>query len=333
MTKKILLIVAIVFSGVMLFAQADDKRLEEVSKMAKQDAKEGWIKGGGIGLDFTGLRLINPRVGAGDNKFGIGGLGTFFFNYKKGKDYWNNGVNFQLAVQNVNLDAKRLYQKNLDVVRFNSRYGHQIKEKLFGAVDFGLETLLLPTYSGNFTSPETAGDNLIAKLFSPARITFSPGLDYKHDDHFSVFFAPIGLKIIYVADQDIANLGIHGTKLVEENDPSKGFEQMFLQAGANLQAKYNNKFISDKVSYTTQLDLFSNYLNNPQNIDVLWGHALDISIAKGLSLSLMGELFYDHDILVNFDRDGNGRYDGTPNELARRVSMTGGYYLKYSKVF
>ena len=333
MTKKILLILGIVFSGALLFAQADDKRLEEVSKMAAKDAADGWLKGGGIGLDLTGLRLINPRVGAGDNKFGIGGLGTFFFNYKNGKDYWNNGINFQLAVQNFNVGTKTKYQKSLDVIRFNSRYGHQIKNKLFGAIDFGVETLMLPTYAGNFTSGEVAGEKPIAQLFSPARITLSPGLDYKHDDHFSVFFAPIGLKIIYVADQDIANLGIHGTQLVDENDPSKGFEQMFLQAGANLQAKYNNKFINEKLSYTTKLDLFSNYLHNPQNIDVLWGHALDIAITKNISLALMGELFYDHDILVNFDRNEDGQYAGTGDELARRTSVTTGFYFKYNKIF
>jgi len=114
MTKKILLVLVIVFSGVLLFAQADDKRLEEVAKMANKEATDGWIKGGGIGLDLTGLRLINPRVGAGDNKFGLGGLGTFFFNYKNGKDYWNNGINFQLAVQNFKLGKSTKYQKNLD---------------------------------------------------------------------------------------------------------------------------------------------------------------------------------------------------------------------------
>jgi len=332
MTKNILLIIGIVFSGAFLFAQADDKRLEEVTKMSAQEAKDGWIKGGGIGLDFTGLKLINPRVGAGDNTFGIGGLGTFFFNYKKGKDYWNNGINFQLAVKSLRIGDKNKFNKNLDVIRFNSRYGHQIKNKLFGAIDLGVETLLLPTYTGNFTSGE-AGESPIAQLFSPARITLAPGLDYKHDEHFSVFLAPIGLKVIYVADQDIANLGIHGTELVDENDLTKGFEQMFLQAGANLQAKYNNKFYKDKLTYTTKLDLFSNYLKNPQNIDVLWGHALDISLTKNLSLALMGELFYDHDILVNFDRNEDGLYAGAGDELARRTSITTGFYLKYNKIF
>ncbi len=333
MTKKILLVMWVLFSGVLLFAQADDKRLKEVNKLAAKEAKDGWNKGGGIGFDLTGLRLINPRVGAGDNKFGIGGLGTFFFNLKQGKNFWDNGLTFQLAVQSLKIGNTTKYQKNLDVLRLNSRYGHQIKEKLFGAIDLGVETLLLPTYQNNYL----AGENLekpLAKLFSPARITLSPGLDYKPNTHFSVFFAPIGIKMIYVADDDIANLGIHGTQLKDENDPSKGYENMFFQAGANLQAKYLNKFWNDKVSYSTTLDLFSNYLHNPQNIDVLWGHALDLAITKNLSLSFMGELFYDHDIDVNVDRNEDGVYGGAAaGELGKRASMTGGYYLKYNKIF
>lgn len=333
MTNKFLLVLAIMFSSLMVFAQADDKRLEEVSKLAKKEAGDGWSKGGGLGFDISGLGLINPKIGAGDNKFGIGGLGTFFFNLKKGKDYWDNGINFQLAAQRFRLN-KTQFQKSLDVIRFNSRYGHQIKQKLYGAVDLGVETLLLPTYPGNLLKPGEAGDKKIADLFSPVRITFSPGLDYKHSKHLSIFFAPIGVKMIYVGNDDIAQMGIHGNQLKDENDPSKGYDKMFFQAGANLKMAYNNKYLNEKLSFTSSLDVFSNYLNNPQNMDILWGNSLDIAITKNLSLSLLGELFYDHDIFVNVDRNEDGIYGGAAEgELGHRASMTGAYYLKYNKIF
>ncbi len=321
------------FTAFHVYGQADDKRLEDVSKMAKKEVKEGWVRGGGIGIDLSGLGLINPRIGAGDNKFGIGGLGSFFIDYKRGKAYWSNGLTFQLAAQRFRVN-KSQFQKSLDVIRFNSRYGYQIKNKLFGAIDLGAETMLLPSYPGNLLKPAEPTDAIQANLFSPIRVTLSPGLDYKHNDHFSVFFAPFGLKIIYVADQAIANLGIHGTQPVDENDPTRGYEKMFLQAGANLQLKYANKFFADHLSYTFALDLFSNYLHNPQNLDVLWGNTVDIAITKNLSLSLLGELFYDHDIDVNVDRNNNGIYEGKDaGEVGKRASMTGAYYLKYNKIF
>ncbi len=333
MTHKILLILGLVFSSVLLFAQADDKRMEEIKKMtAGEEIPDGWRKGGAFGFDLAGLGLMNPRFGSGENRFGLGGLGTFFVNLKSGKDYWDNNIDFQLAVQSLKSNKGR-YQKNVDVIRFNSRYGHQIRNKLFGAIDLNVETLLLPTYPENFLrGRDGAEEKKLANLFSPVRISLSPGLDYKHNNHFSVFFAPIGVKLIYVADDDIAQLGLHGNKLKEGSETE--YEKMFFQAGANLKAQYNNKFFNEKVIYSTQLDLFSNYLLNPQNIDVLWGHALDFIITKNLSLALKGEMLYDHDIMVNVDRNDNGEYEGVEaGEIGRRVSSVGSFYLKYSTLF
>ncbi|MCB0527814.1 MAG: hypothetical protein KDC65_05010, partial [Saprospiraceae bacterium] len=64
--------------------EAGDSRLGEINKMAAKDSL-GWTMGGGIGLDLAGMGLLNPKVGAGGNRLGIGGLGSLYANRKEDK--------------------------------------------------------------------------------------------------------------------------------------------------------------------------------------------------------------------------------------------------------
>ncbi len=288
-----------------------------------QDApeeKEGWDLGGGIGLDFTQLGLYNPRVGAGSNRIGFGGLNTLFAHYKKGKLAWDNDGSLQLSVQRIG-SSENPFEKNIDILRLSSILGYQFGEgKLYGAVATTFESLLLPSYQGNFLSgPDST---LQAQFLSPARISFSPGLTYKANEHLTIFYSPVSSRLIYVANDAIAQLNVHG------NEPGKN---TFFNLGSNLNATYNNKFIEDKLLVTTSLDLYSNYLKEPQNVDVLWKANIGWELFKNFSLNLATELFYDHDILVQVDRNKDGIYD--PNELGRRVSFTEALLLKYNYVF
>ena len=130
------------------------------------------------------------------------------------------------------------------------------------------------------------------------------------------------LKLIYVADDAIAALNVHGNEVGSNS---------FLQLGSNLKGIYNDKFADDKVTLTSTLDLYSNYLLNPQNIDVLWQNDLGFVIFKNFSVNLVTELFYDHDILVQTDRNDNGILE--EGELGRRISFTEALLIKYNFIF
>ena len=111
------------------------------------------------------------------------------------------------------------------------------------------------------------------------------------------------------------------------------------QLGATLKATYKNKFLKDKdgkarIGFSSSLTLFSDYLRNPQFIDVEWITTTDFFIFKGLSISLGTNLFYDHDILVQINEDGDANTG--PNGLestGRRVSFTETLLIKYNFLF
>ncbi|MDG5726850.1 hypothetical protein, partial [Acinetobacter baumannii] len=74
------------------------------------------------------------------------------------------------------------------------------------------------------------------------------------------------------------------------------------ELGAYLMGRYRQT-VAKNVTLSTRLELFSNYLHNPENVDVNWETLLDFKVNKFLSASLATTLIYDDDILVPLNRD------------------------------
>ncbi|MBK8554488.1 MAG: DUF3078 domain-containing protein [Lewinellaceae bacterium] len=310
-----------------LLGQAGDDRLKEVSNMAAED-KMGWTLGTGVGLDLAGMGIINPLVGGGTSRFGLGGLGTFMAKNKSEKSFWNNQVSLQLSVQKLGRSALNQpdgFQKNLDVLRLTSTYGHKIiGEKWYISADLLAQSQLLKTYASNYLSPLDSADHVVSNFLSPLLIQLSPGITFKPNDHFSVQYSPFALRFIYVADDTIASLNIQG------NDNGKN---TFTGLGSELVGRYTNKFYGDRIAYNGTLRLFSNYLQGPQNIDVLFANNLSVQLFKGFSLDLLGEVFYDQDVKMNIDTNDNGVYGDAGDKQAPATQLTGAFLLKYNKIF
>ena len=331
--KKLLLLAVVLLATVQttLRAQADDKRMEELKKAAaaKNANTEGWVRGGGIGLDLAQLALFNPQVGAGQNRIGIGGVATVFFNYKKDQISWDNIGSMQLAVQKIG--KTNPFQKSLDVLRFSSKVGRKLTDKMYISLIGTFLSQVTPTYDGGnatgelgaILSPLKANPNQIAlsNFLSPAIIELAPGIDYKYDSHLSLFFSPFNAKYIIVADKNIANnsKGAFGTL----SDGAGGYKTSRLFFGLGARATYTNKFWEDRIAYTGTLSLFTDYLRNFGRIDVDMQNNFAWNITKNLSLNAVVTLFYDDDISVNRDKGG----------LAPALSVTQAIYLKYNYLF
>jgi hypothetical protein len=168
-------------------------------------------------------------------------------------------------------------------------------------------------------------------FFSPAIITISLGMDYKPDDNLSIYYSPVGGKFIIVANDDIAALGVHGNPVTKDaNGNITDFKNVFAQLGSLLKFSYTNKYAQDKITLLSNLALYSNYLRNPQNLDVDWTNELGYTIVKGLQIALILNIFYDDDVLVQItDWDAVGGVSG----LGKRVSITQQMLIKYNLTF
>ena len=60
---------------------------------------------------------------------------------------------------------------------------------------------------------------------------------------------------------------------------------------------FKNEFLKN-VSFTTKIDLFSNYIDKPQNIDVNWETLIAMKVNKYLSVNFNTQLIYDDNIKI-----------------------------------
>ena len=77
------------------------------------------------------------------------------------------------------------------------------------------------------------------------------------------------------------------------------------EIGGYVRANYQ-KDIMENVKLTTTLGLFSNYLNNPQNIDINWDLMILMKVNKLITVSINTNLIYDDDAKITRDDDGDG---------------------------
>jgi hypothetical protein len=84
------------------------------------------------------------------------------------------------------------------------------------------------------------------------------------------------------------------------------------------------KKISASAVYSGRLDLFSNYLHNPQNIDIYFTNLLAVKVAKLITMTLTVNIIYDNDIKT-VKSDGTA---GGPSPQIQEV-MGIGFALKF----
>ena len=320
------------------------------SQDKKEEIPEGWRFGVGIGLDFSQLLNINPRQGAAQNRLGLEGAFNGYANLKRGRRIWDNTVLWQFGLQRIGSGTvtrgssdKIPFQKTIDEFRLASKYGIQIKSegKLYYSANATFMSQILPTYqfpdllSGNYVTDflET-GRSPRSKFLAPATATFSLGIDYKPIEPLSIFFSPLSSKFIIVASDSIAARGVHGNKVSGE-PTARGiypeFKNVDAQLGALLQLQYKTSFLSDdRMTITSNLSLYANYLRDPQNIDLDWLNGLSYAITEHLQINLFLNAFYDDNIRVQIT--DNKQPNGTRG-LGQRLSITQQLLISYARNF
>lgn len=86
---------------------------------------------------------------------------------------------------------------------------------------------------------------------------------------------------------------------------SKSGRRVLNEFGANIRAEAKTT-LWKKLSLYSRLELYSNYLHNPQNIDINWDIQLDYALTGWLTANLYVNMIYDDDILFGKTADTPG---------------------------
>lgn len=298
--------------------QMTDKRMDEVAGALKKEGT-GWLKGGDLGINVSGSGNRNRRLSDGVNQFGFGGILTLFANQKGTKAFWENSFMLNLATQR-NGGKGNPFLKNNDILRLNSTWGYALKQdKIFVALDGRVETQLLETHKGGLLKGDAT--TLSSRFLAPVNLMLAPGVVYKATPKLSFFVSPAAVDLIYVGDDALASQT--GEPLGNERGKNNR-----LLIGPAVRAKYASTYFKDKVAVNSSLSWNGNY-RDKINGRVLWANQANVQIYKGLSLKLVGEIFYDHYTKAVIAEETSA----TPQKLGLETTFRGGYFLAYSRIF
>jgi hypothetical protein len=291
--KFITIILVSAMSGIMLSGQVieGEKNLRTVTS----DTTQGWKKGGIFAVNLAQTSLTNWAAG-GQNSVAVNGIFSVFANLKKGKSRWDNSldIGYGLLKQGKNTP----FRKTDDKFDFLSKYGREAFKNVYYAALLNFKTQMAPGY--NYINDSTKAK--ISNLFSPAYLLLALGMDYKPNAYFSAFIAPATVKFTYVTDKALSDSGAFGVKPGEKSLSEFGAYIRVIYSKSDFKSEFMKN-----VSFTTKIDLFSNYLKNPQNIVVNWETLIAMKINKFISASFNTDLIYDDKIKVPFDKNGDGK--------------------------
>jgi len=287
-------------------ASAQTTEAEKAMRTVSTDTVFGWKTGGLFGISISQASFTNWAAG-GQNTIALGGIFSAYAKYKNEHTSWDNMLDLGYGILKQGKDAD--FIKTDDKVDFTSKYGRKASSSWY--------------YAGlvNFKTQMTAGynypnvSNKISDLLAPAYVLAAIGMDYKPNDKLTAFIAPITSKNTIVNNDSLANVGAFGVEAAVLDatgsivTPGKKIRN---EVGGYVRMVYQQTFFKDKsVSVTSKLDLFSNYQNNPQNIDVSWETIIGLKVNKWITTTITTHLLYDDDIAIAVDRDNNGVTDGS----------------------
>ena len=259
------ILVGLAFVSLTFLAQAQD------------DKDSTWLFGGTSQINFSQATFINWSAGGENNIAATGQLDLFLIN-NGGKYVWRNDL--RMAYGRIKTGDQ--LRKSDDILQFISAYKRAINDKLNynATLDFRTQ------FDQGFKYPNDSV--VISHFFAPAFAVVSTGLEYHWKDHVSFYLSPAAGKLTYVREVD----GIR-----PENFGVDEGENLRVELGATFRMSIN-KEIMENVTLISDLELFSNYLNEPQNVDINWLFKLNMKVNKFIAASLTTQLLYDHDILI-----------------------------------
>lgn len=280
---------------------------------SQNDTTKNWKTEGKASLNFSQSYFSNWSAG-GENSLTAIGKYTMKANYKKEKHSWNNWIDLAFG---YNLIGKSDPMKTEDKIEFISSYNYDIKK------NWQFSTVL--TFKSQFAKGyEYSKDstNSISGFMAPAYIDIGPGISYKPSDHFMVNFSPVTPRWIVVIDQDLANQGAFGlTPADSVNGIVQNAKRVKSQFGAKLLLAVNYE-VAKNVNLSSKLELFSDYLDNPQNIDVNWQVLVDLKVNSWLNVTFSTELIYDDDVII---KDANDVPLGPRTQFKQMLMIGVGY--------
>jgi len=267
-----------------MFSQVSEKELlkktEETVAKIMEEKPNGWNKKGMATVLLNQASFNNWLAGGQSSISGNAGF-KYDLNYKSDTWTWDNKLTANYGLTKIN---GQTLQKTDDRFEFNSLLGKKASGEWYYSGFFNFKT----QFDSGF---DQANKSLkISHFFSPAYIQFGPGMLWKRNDNMKVNIAPATSKVIIVH------------KHFTDAGPSFGVLQgqsSRYEFGAAINSYYKFK-VMENVTAENILNLYTNYLEEVQNVDLDYTLNIVMKVNKYLTTNFAFQTIYDDNAYPGF---------------------------------
>ena len=292
--------ITLLLSGILLLS---------LISSAQTEADTSWKFKSNVALMLSQSSFTNWAAG-GENNITLNGFFNFYAGYIKGKHKWENILGLAYG---MNKTGERDFRKSEDKIDFLSNYGIKAADKWYYSANFNFKTQFAEGFKyHDDIKPDSSVK--ISNFLAPGYISLGLGMEYRPFDYMSFYLSPATARWIIVKDQYLADGGAFGVEPAKYNQiDSTGMPviESKYQDGENIRFELGAGFrflfikeIMKNVNLSTKLEFFSDYLEDPQNIDVNWDTMINMKVNEWISASFGLQMLYDDNTLIT-DKDGN----------------------------
>lgn len=255
-----------------------------------QDSINPWTAKGNADILFNQSTFDNWLAGGENNISGTIKI-NYDINYKKNDWNWDNKIIASYGL--VKTKTSSFAKKTDDQLELNSLLGKKFDEdsKWFYSAFLNFKTQITTgyTYNKDINGTEIRSD--YTNFMSPGYLLFGPGLLWKKDDNLKINLSPLTSKLTFV---DVAY-----TLPNEQYFGVKEGESIRYELGFNASAYYKLDLVAN-VTMENILNLYSNYLEDPQNVDLDYQMNINMKINRFLTTNFSFQTIYDDNAFQGF---------------------------------
>ena len=331
--KKLVIVLSAALVSMGAYAQDAQQAAAEAAKAieaapateVKVEKPKYWSESLKTQINVGQTQLTNWAAG-GDNTVSLAAFIDGNANWKKGDMFWNNRL--QLDYGFLYASSKPILQKNTDRIYLESKWGYKAPSTkyLYFSANYDFKSQFTTGYDYNTPASVTDenGNNLEGSalrdvwrearvlksgFLAPAYTNLALGIDFVPTKWFSLNFAPLTGDLVIVNNETLR--GSYSMPLKKEFEnvaadalPTDGSQFQSVRFGFGAQLKMDAKVnVNDNFSYSTQVVLFTNYLDIHRGPRINWDNRIDWKLAKYFSFTITTNLIYDDSIMI---ADKNG---------------------------
>ena len=256
------------------------------------DTISPWKSKGNASLLLNQSNFSNWAAGGENNLSGNVGI-NYDLNYKKGDWTWDNKLMASYGL--VKTNNSPFEKKTDDRLEFNSILGKKASGQWSYSAFLNFRTQFTTgyIYGKDENGAETRTEN--TGFLSPGYLTFGPGMLWTKDQNLKINLAPVTSKLTFVDDFYTSLPGyVDGTYFGVDANKSMRYELGFYASA------YYKLDIMANVTAENILNLYSNYLEDPQNVDMDYTLNIVMKINRYLSTNFAFQAIYDDNAFRGF---------------------------------